>query len=125
MSARKAAEIERRQAESLPVQSSAGALSDERREQLDDIDPAWRPAWPVDWQRAFLTRQHLDAGGTPPHPAWRQFFEREGHLRVPRKHIETITIDSREDSGRDSEEAVEHHLRLGTKPGLPGTADVS
>ncbi|MEV0324786.1 helicase associated domain-containing protein, partial [Streptomyces sp. NPDC050659] len=32
--ARKAAEIEQRPAQSLPVESSAGALSEERREQL-------------------------------------------------------------------------------------------
>ncbi|MFI6093553.1 helicase associated domain-containing protein [Streptomyces sp. NPDC051218] len=35
--ARKAAEIEQRRAEGLPVKSSAGALADERREQLEDI----------------------------------------------------------------------------------------
>ncbi|MFE7403406.1 hypothetical protein [Streptomyces sp. NPDC057557] len=35
------------------MKSSAGALSDERREQLEDIDPSWCPAWPlVGWQRA-------------------------------------------------------------------------
>jgi len=84
-------------------------------------------------------RRRGRATGATNYAAARQFFEREGHLRVPRKHIETITVDSREDSGRDSEEAVEHHLRPGprplsperveymttTKPGLPGTADVS
>ncbi|GAB1331585.1 helicase associated domain-containing protein [Streptomyces sennicomposti] len=37
--ARKAQEIEQRRAEGLPGKSSAGALSDERREQLEDIDP--------------------------------------------------------------------------------------
>ncbi|MGV2916337.1 hypothetical protein [Streptomyces alfalfae] len=36
--ARKAQESEQRRAEGLPVQSAAGALSDERREQLEDID---------------------------------------------------------------------------------------
>ncbi|MFF4845320.1 helicase associated domain-containing protein [Streptomyces collinus] len=61
--ARKAQENVQRRAEGLPVESSAGALPEERREQPDDIDPAW----PIDWQRAFhLTRQHLDAGGTLP-----------------------------------------------------------
>ncbi|MGI3201011.1 helicase associated domain-containing protein [Streptomyces sp. GLT-R25] len=45
----------------------AGTLSQERREQLDDIDPSWCPTWPVEWQRAFhLTRQHLETGGTLP-----------------------------------------------------------
>ncbi|MFF3878995.1 helicase associated domain-containing protein [Streptomyces sp. NPDC001978] len=37
--ARKAAEIEQRHAEGLPVPSSAGTLSEDRREQLEDIDP--------------------------------------------------------------------------------------
>ncbi|MFI1839711.1 helicase associated domain-containing protein [Streptomyces olivaceoviridis] len=64
--ARKAAEIEQRRAEGLPVQSSAGAMSDERREQLEDIDPSWCPAWPVEWQRAFhLVRLHLEAYWSP------------------------------------------------------------
>jgi superfamily II DNA or RNA helicase len=163
--ARKAADIEQRRAEGLPVPSSAGALSQERREQLEDIDPSWCPAWPVEWQRAFhLTRQHLEAGGTLPmlpgecvhqgedlgrwvrsvrlgwdklttvqqwmcehilgiqpadeeakprtsqadkwalnYTAAKQFYEREGHLRVPRKHIERIV-------GEDQEE---RELRLG------------
>ncbi|MFF4402437.1 Helicase associated domain protein [Streptomyces sp. NPDC001480] len=165
--ARKAAEIEQRRAEGLPVQSAAGALSDERREQLEDIDPAWCPAWPVEWQRAFhLTRQHLNEGGALPtkpgtvlrqgedlgrwvraqrigfdkltgvqqwlleqvlgiepaadeekppprrtqadkwamnYAAAKQFYEREGHLRVPRKHIERTV-------GEDQEE---QQLRLG------------
>ena len=46
--ARKAQQIEQRSAEGLPVGSSAGALPDERREQLEDIDPVWCPAWPVE-----------------------------------------------------------------------------
>ncbi|MFF7977009.1 YceI family protein [Streptomyces sp. NPDC007905] len=58
---------EQRRAEGLPIQSAAGTLPEERREQFEDIDPAWCPAWPVDWQRCFhLTRQHLDTGGTLP-----------------------------------------------------------
>jgi hypothetical protein len=40
--------------------------------------------------------------------AARQFFEREGHLRVPRKHTETITMG--EDDGEDQ---VQRELRLG------------
>ncbi|MEV0982481.1 hypothetical protein [Streptomyces sp. NPDC049915] len=65
--ARKAQEIEQRRAEGLPVSSSAGALSQERREQLEDIDPAWCPTWPVEWQRCFhLTRHHLEQGGELP-----------------------------------------------------------
>ncbi|MFJ9250361.1 Helicase associated domain protein [Streptomyces sp. NPDC101776] len=169
---RKAIEIEQRRAEGLPVGSLAGALSDERREQLEDIDASWCPTWPVEWQRAFhLTRQHLDGGGVLPtepgvvvrqgedlgrwvraqrlgfdqltavqqwmceqvlgiEPAtedekpkprrtqadkWtlnflaaKQFYEREGHLRVPRKHVETIVVTS--DNGIDQEQ---RELRLG------------
>ncbi|MFJ3251171.1 Helicase associated domain protein [Streptomyces sp. NPDC086782] len=165
--ARKAAEIEQRRAEGLPVESSAGALSEMRREQLEDIDPSWCPAWPVEWQRAFhLVRLHLEAGRPLPtspgdvvhqgedlgrwvrsvrlgwdnlttvqqwlceqvlgiepaaedekppprrtqadkwamnYEAARQFFKREGHLRVPRKHVERIV-------GEDQEE---RELRLG------------
>ncbi|MGV9357967.1 Helicase associated domain protein [Streptomyces misionensis] len=166
--ARKAAEVEQRRAQGLPVGSSAGALSQERREQLEDIDPAWCPAWPVEWQRRFhLVRLHLETGGalpmgpgevvhqgedlgrwvraqrlgwdslttvqqwmceqvlgiTPagedekPKPrrtqadkwalnlaAATQYYQREGHLRVPRKHVERIVV------GEDQEE---RELRLG------------
>lgn len=166
--ARKAAENEQQRAEGLPVQSSAGAMPQERREQLEDIDPSWCPAWPVEWQRAFhLTRLHLEEIGgelptkpgdvvhqgedlgrwvrtvrlgwdqltgvqqwmcaqvlgiTPatedekPKPrrtqadkwamnyeAARQFYEREGHLQVPRKHVERIV----------SEDQKQQELRLG------------
>ncbi|MGO4634918.1 Helicase associated domain protein [Streptomyces sp. 2RAF24] len=165
--ARRAQELEQRQAEGLPVESWSGALSPERREQLEEIDPSWCPAWPVEWQRAFhLTRQHLEEVGgelptepgvvvhrgedlgrwvraqrlgwdkltavqqwmceqvlgiTPaseeekPQPrrtqagkwalnyeAAKQFYEREGHLQVPRKHVERIV-------GEDQEER-EHKL---------------
>lgn len=178
--ARKAAENEQRRAEGLPVQSAAGALSQERREQLEDIDPSWCPAWPVEWQRAFhLTRQHLEAGGRLPtepgavvhqgedlgrwvraqrlgwdkltgvqqwmcehilgiqpatedekpkprtsqadkwalnYAAARQFYQREGHLRVPRKHIERIIVgsgDGETDGCKDGEGQEERELRLG------------
>ncbi|MFF8196631.1 Helicase associated domain protein [Streptomyces bobili] len=169
--ARKADENEQRRAEGLPVQSAAGALSQERREQLEDIDPSWFPAWPVEWQRCFhLVRQHLEQGGVLPtepgvvvhqgedlgrwvkaqrfgfdklstvqqwmseqvlgvEPAtndekpkprtsqadkWalhlaaaRQFYERERHLRVPRKHVETILVSG---NGEDKEE---REIKLG------------
>ncbi|WP_443334091.1 helicase associated domain-containing protein [Streptomyces sp. CB02261] len=36
--------------------------------------------------------------------ATRQFFEREGHLRVPRKHVERIVV---------GEDQAERELRLG------------
>jgi hypothetical protein len=52
--------------------------------------------------------------------AARQFYQREGHLRVPRKHIERIITGSEQNrgrggdhAGRDGEGAEEHHLRLG------------
>ncbi|MFD9044020.1 DEAD/DEAH box helicase [Streptomyces bottropensis] len=159
--ARKAAEIEQRRAEGLPVESSAGALSDERREQLEEIDPSWCPAWPVTWQRCFhLVRMHLEAGEALPteagevlrqgedlgrwvksvrlgwdqlttvqqwlceqvlgiepttedekppprrtqadkwamhYQAAKQYYEREGHLQVPRKHIERTVGDDQEE----------------------------
>ncbi|MFH9865623.1 Helicase associated domain protein [Streptomyces lydicus] len=174
--ARKAAENEQRRAEGLPVESSAGALSDERREQLEDIDPAWCPTWPIDWQRAFhLTRLHLEAGRPLPtapghvihqgedlgrwvraqrlgwdklttvqqwlcehilgiqpatenekpkprrtqadkwamnYQAAKQFYKREGHLQVPRKHIERIIIGSNGDGG-SGEDQKEREIRLG------------
>ncbi|MEW2121216.1 Helicase associated domain protein [Streptomyces sp. NPDC005474] len=165
--ARKAAENEQRRAEGLPVESSAGALSDERREQLEEIDASWCPSWPVTWQRCFhLVRMHLDEGEALPteagevlrqgedlgrwvtsvrlgwdqlttvqqwmceqvlgitpatedekpkprtsqadkwainYEAARQYYEREGHLRVPRKHVETVL----------SEDGWELQFRLG------------
>ncbi|WP_371553953.1 Helicase associated domain protein [Streptomyces longwoodensis] len=170
--ARKAAEIEQRRAEGLPVESWAGALSDERREQLEEIDASWCPSWPVTWQRCFhLVRMHLDAGEALPteagavvrqgedlgrwvksvrlgwdqlttvqqwlckevlgigpasedekpkprrtqadkwamhYAAAKQFYEREGHLRVPRKHIERIAVGD-----GDGEDQEERELRLG------------
>ncbi|MEV7415494.1 Helicase associated domain protein [Streptomyces sp. NPDC089919] len=132
-----------------------GALSEDRRAALEEIDPAWCPAWPVDWQRCFrLARLHAEAGGrvpdgggelvvqgedlgkwlwtqrlgwdrlsmaqrwmlehvlgagpltarerpparTPQAAKWaanlaaaRQFHRREGHLDVPRSHVETVS----------------------------------
>ncbi|MFF1400184.1 Helicase associated domain protein [Streptomyces sp. NPDC058287] len=170
--ARKAAQTEQQQAQKLPAESSAGALPEERREQLEEIDPSWCPTWPVEWQRAFhLTRHHLETGGELPtqpgtvmhqgedlgrwvraqrlgwdkltavqqwmleqvlgiepatedekpkprrtqadkwtlnYEAARQFYEREGHLRVPRKHVETIV-----GGNGDSEDHEERELRLG------------
>ncbi|MGW7822489.1 Helicase associated domain protein [Streptomyces puniciscabiei] len=173
--ARKAAENEQRRAEGPGVPPAAGALSEDRREQLDDIDPSWCPTWPVAWQRCFhLTRQHLEAGGTLPtspgtvvrqgedlarwiraqrlgwsrlttvqqwmcehilgiqpatedekpgprlphanrwalnYTAAKQYYEREGHLRVPRRHVERIVVSSG-DRGREDQE--ERDVRLGT-----------
>lgn len=170
--ARKAQEIEQRRADGLPVESSAGAMTRSRREQLEEIDPSWCPVWPVTWQRCFhLVRQHLDTGQALPTTAgevvrqgedlgrwvtsvrhgwdqlttvqqwmceqvlgiepadedekpkprtsqadkWAmhltaatQYFDREGHLTVPRKHIETITLDS------DGQAQQDVPLKLGT-----------
>lgn len=172
--ARKAQEIEQRRAEGLPVESSAGAMTRERREQLEGIDPSWCPVWPVTWQRCFhLVRLHLDGGESLPTTAgevvrqgedlgrwvtsvrhgwdqlsgvqqwmceqvlgiepagedekpkprtsqadkWAmhfnaaaQYFEREGHLTVPRKHVETITIGD----GDDDQAQRDVPLKLGT-----------
>ncbi|WP_416069038.1 helicase associated domain-containing protein [Streptomyces kanasensis] len=159
----------------------AGALSEERREQLEGIAPSWCPSWPVEWQRAFhLVRVHLDAGGTLPtmpgevvrqgedlgrwvqsvrlgwdqltsvqqwmceqvlgitpagqderppprrtqadkwamnYEAAKQYYEREGHLRVPRKHVERIAVggdgNGSGGSGDWGEGQEERELRLG------------
>ncbi|MFF0510233.1 helicase associated domain-containing protein [Streptomyces sp. NPDC004250] len=175
--ARKAQEIEQRRAEGLPVDSSAGALSEARREQLEDIDPSWWPTWPVEWQRAFhLVRLHLDAGDPLPtspgdvvhrgeergrwvrsvrlgwdsltrvqqwmceqvlgiesageyekpkprrtqadkwtmnYQAAKQFYEREGHLLVPRNHVEQSVGDDQEEQGTQARS-------VDRQPGQPG-----
>ncbi|WP_331730502.1 Helicase associated domain protein [Streptomyces sp. NBC_01174] len=164
--ARRADDNQKREAEGLPADTTGWVLSEERREQLEEIDASWCPAWPVTWQRTFhLTRLHLEAGeplptrpgqalaqgedlgrwvqtvrtgwgkltgaqqwmcahvlgiepaeeAEKPKPSmnqaqkWamhlaaaRQFFEREGHLKVPRKHIETISAPGA-DHGHDEE----------------------
>ncbi|MFF3139257.1 DEAD/DEAH box helicase [Streptomyces mirabilis] len=47
--------------------SSAGELSESRLEALDAIDPAWCPAWGIDWQRGFhLTLTHVRSCGALP-----------------------------------------------------------
>ncbi|MGW0792319.1 Helicase associated domain protein [Streptomyces sp. NPDC002911] len=170
--ARRADDNARRQAEGLPPETTTWTLSEERREQLEEIDASWCPAWAVTWQRTFhLTRLHLEAGDPLPmqpgqvlaqgedlgrwgqtvrtgwdkltaaqqwmcaqvlgiEPAeeaerpklsmsqaqkWamhlaaaRQYFEREGHLRVARKHVETILVPG---AGAGQEE--ERPLSLG------------
>ncbi|WP_245685716.1 DEAD/DEAH box helicase [Streptomyces yerevanensis] len=173
--ARKAAEIEQRRAEGLPVQSAAGALSQERREQLEEINPSWCPTWPVEWQRAFhLVRMHLDAGEALPttagevlrqgedlgrwvgsvrlgwdklttvqqwmcehilgiqpatddekpkprtsqadkwamhYEAAKQYYQREGHLKVPRKHVETIVVGRGHGEAGDREDCEGQEVR--------------
>jgi hypothetical protein len=60
---RKLAEIEARREADLPVGSTAGALTEERRDALEAIDPSWCPAWPVAWQRCYkLCRGLIEAG---------------------------------------------------------------
>ncbi|MEU1193234.1 helicase associated domain-containing protein [Streptomyces sp. NPDC005859] len=74
-----------RRAEDHPAEgpqagSGSGGLSRERRRALEEIDPAWCPAWPVTWQRCFhLARMHLQSGGSLP--------EREGVLLVQGEDI--------------------------------------
>ncbi|MFJ4412220.1 helicase associated domain-containing protein [Streptomyces sp. NPDC088910] len=66
---RKAAEIEARRKQGLPVGSAVGALTEERRDALEAIDPSWCPAWPVAWQRCYKLRRNLiEAGATLPGP---------------------------------------------------------
>ncbi|SHN38124.1 DEAD/DEAH box helicase [Actinacidiphila paucisporea] len=152
---RRLAKVEARREQGLAVGSTAGVLTEERRDALEAIDPSWCPAWPVAWQRCYMlcrtlvtvgaplptapgqtTLQgeelgawiqaqrhgwdqllpaqqwmleymlHLTPAGPderPPAPrtqadkwalnirATRQFHAREGHLQVPRKHIERLT----------------------------------
>ncbi|WP_425588599.1 Helicase associated domain protein [Streptomyces venetus] len=173
--ARKASEIEQLHAEGLPVQSAAGALPEERRYQLEEIDPSWCPTWRVEWQRAFhLTRLHLEAGGALPtepgdvvrqgedlgrwvrsvrlgwdklttvqqwmcehilgitpagdeekpkprtsqadkwamhYEAAKQYYQREGHLKVPRKHVETIVVGSGHGEAGDREDGEGQEVR--------------
>ncbi|MEU6347605.1 Helicase associated domain protein [Streptomyces sp. NPDC046977] len=55
-------------------------LDRERREALEEIDPAWCPAWPVVWQRCFhLARTYYTAGGTLP--------DRDGQLIIQGEDI--------------------------------------
>ncbi|MFI0915362.1 DEAD/DEAH box helicase [Streptomyces abikoensis] len=57
---------ERREA-GLPVGSSARALTEARREALEDVDPGWCPVWDAGWQRCFrLAQAHVEGGGTMP-----------------------------------------------------------
>ncbi|MGW2027390.1 Helicase associated domain protein [Streptomyces decoyicus] len=65
--ARRADDNARCREEDLPVEHPTGALSEERREALEDIDPHWYPAWPVAWQRAYrLVHLHRTATGALP-----------------------------------------------------------
>nr|WP_237293254.1 alpha/beta hydrolase [Streptomyces katrae] len=77
--ARKAQDIGQRRAAGLPVESSAGAMTRARRDQLEEIDPSWCPVWPVTWQRCIhLVRQHLDTGQALPTMAGEVVRQAEG-----------------------------------------------
>jgi hypothetical protein len=53
-------------------------LDRERRQALEDIDPAWCPTWPVVWQRCFhLARTYHTAGGTLPDRAGQLIIQGE------------------------------------------------
>lgn len=155
--------VERREA-GLRVESSAKALTQARREALDEIDPGWCPVWDAGWQRCFrLAQAHVQGGGAVPTvpgevivqgedlgrwaqasrlgwdalmpvqqwmlenvlgltPAeeherpvkrtqedkWalnlraaRQFHAREGHLNVPRKHVEHLEPEDRREGAEE------------------------
>jgi hypothetical protein len=60
---RKLVELEARREQGLAVGSAVGALTEERRDALEAIDPSWCPAWPVVWQRCYrLCRGLIEAG---------------------------------------------------------------
>ncbi|MDX2709318.1 hypothetical protein PV350_41730 [Streptomyces sp. PA03-6a] len=57
--------IAQRRETGLPVGSTAGALSEERRDALEAIDPSWCPSWPVVWQRSYRLCRRLIEDGRP------------------------------------------------------------
>ncbi|MET9662354.1 Helicase associated domain protein [Streptomyces sp. NPDC006510] len=65
--ARAADTVVQRRGAGLPVESSAGALTEARRAALEEIDPGWCPAWDTGWQRCFrLVQNLLQNGGALP-----------------------------------------------------------
>ncbi|MFI9235885.1 Helicase associated domain protein [Streptomyces sp. NPDC053079] len=65
--ARLADTIAERCAAGLPVGSSAKALTEARRDALEEIDPGWCPVWDAGWQRCFrLAQAHVEGGGVVP-----------------------------------------------------------
>ncbi|OKK14818.1 helicase [Streptomyces sp. CB00455] len=158
--ARRTVHNEQREAEGLEPLPLVWSMPPERREQLEEIDPAWCPAWPLAWQRCFtLARAQLAVDGRLPvapgeavvqgedlgqwvraqrwgwdalaagqrwmlenflglgpvtarereqagrrtsqADKWRlnlsaaaRFHGREGHLDVPRKHVEPVPVDA-------------------------------
>ncbi|MGP3777174.1 Helicase associated domain protein (plasmid) [Streptomyces sp. SDT5-1] len=64
--ARLARQVAEQRAAGQPADTT-GALSEDRLEALDDIDPGWCPAWDAGWQRCLrLLQTHLRDGGTLP-----------------------------------------------------------
>ncbi|MEW2521503.1 DEAD/DEAH box helicase [Actinacidiphila alni] len=63
---RKAMQIQARRQQGLPSGLAAGALTEERRDALEAIDPSWCPAWPVAWQRSYRLCRGLVENGTAP-----------------------------------------------------------
>ncbi|MFF4533774.1 Helicase associated domain protein [Streptomyces sp. NPDC001407] len=174
--ARLADDIAERREAGLPVGSTAKALTEARREALEDIDPGWCPAWDAGWQRCFrLAQAHVQDGGTVPTAAgelvvqgedlgrwawacrlgwhslmpvqqwmlenvlglapaeeherpvkrtqedkWalnlraaRQYHAREGHLNVPRKHVEHLEPEGGA-TGRQGDAEELTTVKLGT-----------
>ncbi|MEU4820224.1 Helicase associated domain protein, partial [Micromonospora aurantiaca] len=65
--ARLADVLAERRGAGLPVESGAGALTQARRDALEEVDPGWCPAWDVGWQRCFrLAQVHVEGGGSVP-----------------------------------------------------------
>ncbi|MFG1808293.1 Helicase associated domain protein [Streptomyces sp. NPDC049040] len=62
---RKLAQLEARREAGLPIGPTTGALTEERRDALEAIDPSWCPAWPVAWQRCYRLCHNLVQAGTP------------------------------------------------------------
>jgi superfamily II DNA or RNA helicase len=62
---RRLMEIEARREAGLPVGSTAGALTEERRDALERIDPSWCPAWDIAWQRCYRLCRTLITIGAP------------------------------------------------------------
>ncbi|MFE1013751.1 helicase associated domain-containing protein [Streptomyces sp. NPDC058794] len=74
---------------------------------LVDITHPWNraPPKPIDKRRRYCSIE-------PNYEAARQFYVREGHLRVPRKHIERLVIGGDGDGGTGEAQEV-RELRLG------------
>ncbi|MFI7388027.1 Helicase associated domain protein [Streptomyces sp. NPDC049813] len=172
--AKLADQISERREAGEPVGSVAGALIEERRRLLDDIDPGWCPAWDAGWQRCLrLVQSHLADGGSLPtktgevvvqgedlgrwvtaqryafdqltaaqqwllgvlgieaakeeerpvkrtqEDKWRlnlaaarQFHAREGHLHVPRKHVEELPLELAGPAATGRETTPEETIRI-------------